>query len=62
MAIVFGPSNAGLPASTSNSTQPSAKMSAAGVKLAALRACSGAMYPGVPISAPVLVMRVAPFS
>jgi hypothetical protein len=60
MAAVLSPWKAGVPVRHWNSTQPSANTSVLASIGALLRACSGAMYPGVPIIAPVWVSWVRP--
>ncbi len=54
-AITFSPAKAWRPVRHSNATHPSAKTSARASTLGSPRACSGAMYPGVPMAAPVRV-------
>lgn len=54
-AATCGAANGGSQARLSYSTQPSEKISTAGVSWLAPVACSGAMYPRVPSTAPVPV-------
>ncbi len=56
-AIAVGPVNGGCPVRHSNSTQPSENMSARASISFSPRACSGAMYIGVPMMPPASVMR-----
>jgi hypothetical protein len=58
-AMRWSPRNAGVPVRHSNSTHPSENTSARASTSACPRACSGAMYPGVPTIAPVRVIRVS---
>ena len=61
MLAALSPSNAGMPVKHWYSTHPRANTSArASISPLELRACSGAMYPGVPISIPVFVRWARP--
>ena len=53
--MACAPSNGGRPATHSNSTQPSENTSARASVERSARACSGAMYCGVPSTVPVTV-------
>ena len=55
-AIACSPPNGDSPVRHSKSTAPSANTSTAGVSSRSPRACSGAMYAGVPSTTPVLVI------
>jgi hypothetical protein len=54
------PENGATPTTSSNSTQPSAQMSARASTVLADTSCSGAMYAGDPSSAAVLVLAASP--